>query len=352
MKVIAISNIHWVDLAVAASIACGLLLLAWLVMTVARRRLRYAAATATDLDDFLLELANRTRLWLLLVPAIQLGAGVLVLPAAVGGMIETAAQLSLIAQGAIWVGAVVEFALGRYHRTRVETDRAAVTTIAAFRFAATVGIWSIALLVALENLGVDIAPLITGLGIGGVAVALATQNILGDLFASLSIVLDKPFVVGDFIRTGQDMGTVEQIGLKTTRLRSLSGEQLVFSNAEILQTRLRNFTRMGERRALFRIGVTYSTSVDRLERIPAMVREIVERQQNVRFDRGHFATFGESAYEFEFVYFVLSPDYNAFMTVQQEINLAIVRAFEREEIAFAFPTRTVILEGGGGALSA
>lgn len=204
----------------------------------------------------------------------------------------------------------------------------------------------------LDNLGVDVTTLITGLGIGGVAIALATQNILGDLFASLSIVLDKPFVVGDFIRTGEDLGRVEQIGLKTTRVRSLSGELLVFSNSDLLQSRIRNYKQMEERRILFRIGVVYQTAPARLRRIPLIVREIIERQQAVRFDRAHFAAFGDSSYDFEFVYFVGSPDYNAYMDTQQAINLAIVDAFAAEKIELAYPTRTLHLERAAPAPAA
>ena len=206
------------------------------------------------------------------------------------------------------------------------------------------GVWCIGVLVALDNLGIDVTALITGLGIGGVAIALATQNILGDLFASLSIMLDKPFVVGDFIRSGDHLGTVERIGLKTTRLRSLTGEQLIFSNNDLLQSRLRNYKRMAERRVLFRIGVTYQTPAGQLEAIPMMVRGIIESVGTVRVDRAHFAAFGDSSYDFEFVYYVLSPDYNVYMDVQQAINLTIVRAFERERIEFAYPTRTLFLQ--------
>jgi small-conductance mechanosensitive channel len=252
--------------------------------------------------------------------------------------------LSLIAQVALWSAAILDFFLRRYHRRRAEIDPAAVTTIRAFRFAAVFGVWCIAVLVALDNLGVDVTALITGLGIGGVAIALALQNILGDLFASLSIVLDKPFVVGDFIRAGDDLGTVEQIGLKTTRVRSLSGELLVFSNSDLLQSRIRNYKRMEERRILFRIGVVYQTTPSQLRRIPAMVREIIERQTAARFDRAHFAAFGDSSYDFEFVYYVASPDYNVYMDTQQAINLAIVDAFAADKIEFAYPTRTLYLE--------
>jgi len=175
-------------------------------------------------------------------------------------------------------------------------------------------------------------------------VALAVQNILGDLFASLSIVLDKPFAVGDFLIIDEHMGAVENVGLKTTRVRSLSGEQLVFSNADLLKSRIRNFGRMFERRVVFKIGVTYQTPRDKLQRIPAMIREAIQRQDKVRFDRSHFQAYGDYALTFETVYYVLSPDYNQYMDIQQAINLEIHEAFEAEGIEFAYPTQTLFLQ--------
>ena len=164
-------------------------------------------------------------------------------------------------------------------------------------------------LVALNRLGYDVTALITGLGVGGIAIALAVQNVLGDLFAALAIVLDKPFVVGDAITVDTMTGTVEHVGLKTTRIRSVNGEQLIFSNADLLKSRIRNFKRMQERRIVFTIGVSYDTPPDTVARIPAMIREAVEAQQQVRFDRSHFMSYGDSALSFETVYFVLTADY-------------------------------------------
>ncbi|MDZ7632343.1 MAG: mechanosensitive ion channel family protein [Gemmatimonadaceae bacterium] len=204
-------------------------------------------------------------------------------------------------------------------------------------------IWSAVLLVALSNLGVNITAFIASLGVGGVAVALATQNILGDLFSSLAIVLDKPFVIGDFIVVGDMAGTVEKVGLKTTRLKSLSGEQLIFSNADLLSSRVRNFKRMQERRILFKLGVTYQTPRAMLERIPVMLRAAVEAQSNVRFDRAHFLAFGDFSLDFEVVYFVLSADFNRYMDVQQLINFSIHEQFEAAGVEFAYPTQTLVL---------
>jgi len=200
------------------------------------------------------------------------------------------------------------------------------------------------LLMALENFGVNITTFITGLGVGGVAVALAVQNILGDLFASLSIVLDKPFVIGDSLAVGEFQGTVEHVGLKTTRLRSLGGEQLIFSNGELTKSRMRNYGRMAERRVVFKIGVTYDTPREKLAQIPAWIKQIITEQPQTRVDRSHFAAYGDFALTFETVYYVLSPDYNTYMDIQQTINLKIHERFEKEGIEFAFPTQTLILE--------
>ncbi len=185
-----------------------------------------------------------------------------------------------------------------------------------------------------------------GLGVTGIAVALALQNILGDLFASLSIVLDKPFVVGDYIVVDTLQGTVERIGLKTTRVRSLSGEQIVFSNADLLKSRLRNFKRMQERRVAFTFGVTYQTPEALLTRIPGIVREVITPLPSTRFDRAHFQSFGEYALLFEVVYFVTTPDYALFMDIQQAINLGLLGRFRQEGIAFAYPTQTHLVKEG------
>jgi len=190
---------------------------------------------------------------------------------------------------------------------------------------------------------VDVTALVAGLGVGGIAVALAVQNILGDLFASFSIVLDRPFVMGDFIIVGDYMGTVEHVGLKTTRIRSLSGEQLVFSNTDLLGSRIRNYKRMAERRVVFSLGVLYQTSPEQLEKIPQMIREIVEAQTPVRFDRAHFKEYGASSLNFEVVYYILDPDYNRYMDIQQAVNLEIYRRFDEEGIEFAYPTQTLYL---------
>lgn len=216
------------------------------------------------------------------------------------------------------------------------------TTLSVVGVILKIAVWIFVFLIILDNLpGVEITTLITGLGIGGIAVGLAVQNILSDLFSSVSIALDKPFVIGDTIKTGEFIGTVEKIGLKSTRLRSLSGEQLIISNSDLLSSRIQNFKRMERRRILFTLGVTYETSLENLEKIPGLLEEIISTKTNVTFDRAHFKEYGNFSLNFEVVYFVESSDFRQFMDVQQEINLEIYRKFGQMGIQFAYPTQVV-----------
>jgi len=302
-----------------------------------------ARRTQTDLDDLVAELVRKTKNVFVLIVAFWLASQTLVLSDATDQRIGRLVAIALVVQMAFWGTGIAAHLIDRYRRRQLEIDPSAATAIGAMAFIARVAVWSIAGLVILDNLGIDITALVTGLGIGGVAVALALQNVLSDLFASLSIVLDKPFVVGDFVVVGDFLGTVEYVGLKTTRLRSLSGEQIVFSNSDLLGSRIRNFKRMAERRALFQIGVTYDTPEEKLRKIPGMIREAIEARDNTRFDRAHFKTYGPSSLDFETVYYVLVPEYNAYMDVQQEINFEILRRFTAEGIEFAYPTQTLYL---------
>lgn len=219
------------------------------------------------------------------------------------------------------------------------------TTMRMILFFGRLFVFTIGTLVVIDNFpGVEITALVASLGIGGIAVALALQNILSDIFASLTITLDKPFVLGDFIIVGDHLGAVENIGLKTTRIRSLSGEQLVFSNNDLLTSRIRNFKRMEERRVAFAIQVTYDTPVEKLKNVPPKIKEIIEALEHTRFDRAHFKAHGSHSLDFEIVYYIQGPDYNRYMDRQQAINLGIHEFFLAEGIEFAFPTQTLYLK--------
>lgn len=202
-------------------------------------------------------------------------------------------------------------------------------------------LWSIGIILALSNFGVDVTSLIAGLGIGGIAVALALQNVLTDLFSSFAIHFDKPFVVGDFVVVGDKMGVVKRIGIKTTRIQALQGEEIVISNRELTSEKIQNFKKMKERRVVSTIGVTYETSGDLLHEIPDIIKKIIDAEEKVRFDRAHFSSYADSALMFESVYYIDSADYNEYMDAQQKINFSILDAFRERNINFAYPTQTV-----------
>jgi small-conductance mechanosensitive channel len=334
----------------ALAIAVSLTLAAKLLVYVVLRRLRkFAARTATRVDDLVVGVLEKTKLPLLAVLALYAGTASLELPTRLGAWLGTIAVFALLFQAGIWADRLIHLLL-IHQQDHADADAGRVTTMRAAGFLVRLVLFSVILLMALDNIpGLDITTLIAGLGVGGIAVALALQNVLGDLFASLSIALDKPFVIGDVITLDTFTGTVEQIGLKTTRLRSISGEQLVFANHDLLAGRIRNFKRMTERRSLAVLSVTYQTPAEKLEAIPTLVREIIEAQPTTRFERVHLRNFGASALEFEVVYFVQQPDITTFMDVQQAVNLAIFRRFAAEGIAFAYPTQMLYVQTGQGS---
>ncbi len=340
-------NPAWAWLAAVVIAALVPLVLKWLKRVIVHRLAAVVQRTATPLDDLVAEVLACTKVFFLILLAVYAGSSVLSLPQIVERVIEFLTVLALLVQVGIWGSTVIAAYMRLAVRRKVAEDPGTATTMTALGFIAKLVLWTVILLLTLENLGVDVTALVAGLGIGGIAVALAVQSILGDLFASLSIVLDKPFVIGDFIIVGELMGNVEHIGLRTTRVRSLSGEQLVFSNDDLLKARIRNYKRMAERRIVFAVGVTYDTPYEKLEAIPAILRECVEQQDLTRFDRSHFKQHGSYSLDFETVYYMLDPDYTKFMNTQQAINLALHRRFEDEGIEFAYPTQTVLLAGGG-----
>jgi small-conductance mechanosensitive channel len=335
--------------AIAFGVAIAFLLVVSILRWVLSRQFkRIADASESLVWDALNAVVRQSQSLFLIIVAVFLGSIALDLPDKAQNLITLAAIVALLIQSGRWASTALRVVLGEYREQKQDEDPASITTLSVIAFVGRVIIWSLVLLLLLDNLGVDVTALIAGLGVGGIAVALAVQTILGDLFASLSIVLDKPFVVGDFLAVGDLLGSVEYVGLKTTRLRSLSGEQLVFSNSDLLNSRIRNFGRMSERRVAFDIGVTYQTPHDKLILIPQILREAIEAEQNTRFDRSHFKKYGDFALIFETVYYVASPDYNLFMDIQQAINLDIYARFEQEGIVFAYPTQTLFIEKSAG----
>jgi small-conductance mechanosensitive channel len=298
-----------------------------------------------DLETVTTKLVQQTKFIFMLIVSIYAGSRILNLPESTSTFIALVAGITFIIQVGIWAHTLVEALVEVRMEESLPEDAGNVTTLNALSLIAKGVVWTIVLLLVLDNIpGVQVTTLIASLGIGGIAIGLAVQNILGDLFASLSIALDKPFVIGDYIVVGEYRGNVEHVGLKSTRVRSLSGEQLIFGNSDLLSSRIQNYKRMTRRRVAFKIGVTYQTPAEKLTNIPSMLQQIVERQENITFDRAHFLKFGDFALMFEVVYYVETPDFLLFMDIQQAINLQIFQDFEQAGIEFAYPTQTLFVQ--------
>ncbi len=310
-------------------------------------RLKQKEVKTNSVKQLVFELIDRTKSFFFLSIGLLIVIHLLEMPSGVLGVIRSALILLLLLQVWFWGREAIDFAIARLivrDQHLRSADGAVEGTAPALKFIGHFVLLTLIVLLALDNFGFNVTALLTGLGVGGIAIALAVQNILGDLFASLSIIFDKPFRVGDNIRVGDVQGSVEKIGLKTTRLRSVNGEQVVVSNNDLLQSRIQNFKQMEERRVLMTLGVLYETSTEKLKKIESLVRDAVEGTREARLERIHFASFGESALNFELSYYILSPDYTKFMDVQQFVNFRILERFRQEGIEFAYPTRTLFMK--------
>jgi small-conductance mechanosensitive channel len=290
--------------------------------------------------EVVLALIDRTTRLFLLAAALWLSVRALAMPARVDRVLDVALLAILWFQVALWGTTIV----GRLVHPRRSADLVAEgdASLNILRFIGIAAVWSIALLMLLANLGVEIMPLVAGLGIGGIALALAVQNVLGDLLASLSIALDKPFRVGDFLSLGDEKGTVERIGIKSTRLRSTTGEQIVMSNGELLKGRLRNYGLLPERRAELGLRIAYETPREKIAAIPSIMEAAIRAQENVRFERAHFARFGDYALLYEAVYHVQDRDLIVFMDAQQAILLRLLDELASRDIGIAYPTTRAV----------
>ena len=294
--------------------------------------------------DLTIYLFRNTKQFFLILLSLYIASHNLTLNSGVISFIDKTIMFFFFVQIAIWGNLGISYWLESYTQRNLTKDAATVTTVTAMTYVVRIFFFVLIILLIMDNMGFNVKTFIAGLGIGGVAVALAVQNILKDLLASLSIALDKPFVYGDAIDIGSGIsGTVEHIGLKTTKIRSATGEQIILSNSDLLQSRIRNHQRIQKRRIVFTIGVTYQTPVEKLQKIPEMIRKIIERDK-VRFERIHFTKLGDFSLNFEISYCLTDPDYNFYMDTQHDINLKIYESFEREGIAFAYPTQTLLLE--------
>jgi len=334
-------------------IAVGLSLGTSLVLLFIKRILKLRLAkmikkSKSLLDDYLLPLLSQTRWFSILAVGVMAGLFALDLPEDIHTWSVRIIQVIFALQVGFWGTGMVSLYIERGVASKIQENHGEdATTLDALGLIVKIALWSVLALIILDNLNVEVSSLIASLGIGGIAVALAAQNILGDLFASLSITFDKPFVIGDFVVVDDFEGDVEDIGLKSTRIRSLSGEELIFSNTDLLNSRIRNYKRLEKRRISFTIGVIYGTPVEKLKKIPRMIENIITPLENVEFDRAHFKTLGDFSLDFSVVYHVLVPVYSSYLDIQQTINLEIYQQFEKEGIEFAYPTQTVMLESEG-----
>jgi len=300
-----------------------------------KRRREYPTSQAYYALDNLAALVEHTTRLFLWGVAVWLAARDLTFPDKIDRTLNFVLVLLLWMQVAVWVMTAIRHAMGLGRQRAPGQERVRGGSMEVVLVAIGILVWSLAALLALENLGIHVGPLLAGLGIGGIALALAVQTVLSDLLASLSIALDKPFGVGDFLTIDDCQGSVEHIGVKSTRLRSITGEQLILGNSDLLKARVRNFGRMVERRSLFQLDVHYDTPVAALAAVPGAVREIVEATPDVRFDRCHLLRCAPTTLQFEVVFFVNTPDFKAYANAQQSINLRILERFRALGVIFA-----------------
>ena len=303
---------------------------------------RWAESTSTSLDDLLVRAIEKSLIPVFYFGIFYMSLHTLILSPDFKKGLSIAAIILITILIVRTIISAINHGLRTYLRKSDDSDERE-KQIKGIRGIVNLAIWAIALVFLLDNLGLKISAVVAGLGIGGIAIALAAQAVLGDLFSYFVIFFDKPFKIGDFIIVGDKVGVVEYTGIKTTRIRALSGEQIVFSNTDLTNSRVHNYKKMERRRVVFKLGVIYQTPSRKLKMIPQIVKEIIEKQVDTVFDRGHFASYGDFSLNFEFVYYVTGSDYNKYMDIQQSINLTIFEAFEREEIEFAYPSQTLFV---------
>jgi small-conductance mechanosensitive channel len=328
----------------ALSAFAGLLVVFKIFQYIILHRLnKLAQKTKTDIDDTLIEIVRSVRPPFYSFLAFYLAIQMLEIAVTPKRFITAVLLVWVVYQITIAIQLFINYITEKKAAEDVSGTESALKLMGALVKGA---VWAVGLLFVLSNMGVNVTSMIAGLGVGGIAIAFALQNILADLFSSFALYFDKPFVPGDFIIVGEHMGVVQKIGIKTTRIKALQGEEIVVSNQELTSARVQNFKKMEERRISFSFGVVYQTPTEKLKLIPAMVGEIIGSVEMARLDRVHFKQFGDSALSFEVVYYVLTPDYTAYMDIQQEINLKIKEKFEQEKIEMAYPTQTIYLAKG------
>ena len=301
-----------------------------------------ALKTATDVDDTIIEIVRSIKPPFYSFLAFYVGMQFLILGDKISSLLNTLLLLWVVYQVIIASQIFIEYIVGRF--LAKEDDKSARGAVGVIKSIVKALLWIVGALIILPSFGVDVTSLIAGLGIGGIAIAFALQGILGDLFSSFAIFFDKPFEVGDFVKVGDKSGTVKKIGIKTTRLKSSDGDEIVISNQELTGTVLRNYKKMEERRNVLSLGVTYNTSTEKLREILVILKRVIDDAENIRFDRAHFKAFGDFAISFEAVYYVMSGSYFEHMDAQQVVNFGIKDEFDKASIEMAFPTQTIYLE--------
>lgn len=298
--------------------------------------------TETQIDDLAVGIVDAVKWPFYFLISLYVALHFLTVPESVTHAVNLIILIVVVYYAVRSIQAVVKFSAERMQdkQGKGKVDTSAMNALTKV---VNVVLWVIALLVILSNLGYNISTLLAGLGIGGLAIAFALQNVLSDIFASFSIYFDKPFQTGDYIIIGTDRGTVKKIGIKSTRIKTLQGQELIVSNKELTEARVNNYKKMEKRRILFGFGVLYETPTEKLKEIPKMIQDIFGKIKLVKLDRVHFKDFGDSSLNYEVVYYLDSSEYNKYMDIQQRINLAIKEQFEKEEIEFAYPTQTLYL---------
>lgn len=319
--------------------AGGLIAVGILKRIVLRRFRKYAEKTKTKIDDFVVAAISKKVIPLLYFGVFYAGVRNLALNQGIVKIIR-AAGIALLTVFIVQIAITVITSALKTFWTK-KRGSAGEEGISGMLTTVNIIVWSAALIFFLDNIGFKISTVLAGLGIGGVAIALAAQALLGDLFSYYAIFFDRPFEIGDFIIVGDLMGVVEHIGVKTTRIRSLGGEQLIFSNKDLTNSRVKNYKRMEKRRVVFKLGVTYETPLEKLKEIPPMVAAVIKNIEETVFDRAHFSSYGAFSLMYEVVYYVIGGDYNKYMDIQQKINLSIKEEFEKRKIDFAYPTQLV-----------
>ena len=325
----------------SAGVFVGVLFVLPIARAIILRRLKaFSERTANDLDDLLHDLLRRVvGPVVYLFTALYFGTLFLTLPESLGLLVQSLLVIVLAIKVAQVLQRLAAYGIRKWTEQTAKEDPASAAMLKNVTWVVQLMIWAATILFIFDNLGINITAFVASLGIGGVAVALAAQSVLGDAFSSFAIFMDKPFQVGDFIIVGDLLGTVEQVGFKTTRIRSLGGEQLIFSNSDLTSSRIKNYKRMRERRIVFSVGVVYQTPVEQVKAISPMIKRVVEEHEYARFDRAHFKSFGDFALIYEVVFYVLRPDYNTYMDVQQSINVRLIEEFQKAGIEFAYPTQ-------------